>query len=339
MQLVPTDQAQRLEAPLPLAELVGHVQAAAAPCRDHAGVILSHTWIGEEGHWHSKDFTTRFTAHSLGQLCARLLLPEGGTVPAGYLARCPPDLAAFNLNYWLTDHGSPERRVLVRLREGVAQQPNTVRAVLSDRYAVLDHRPLLEPLEALAPQYDLVVQGWSLDDQQLTLRLLVNADHPASQRDPLRVGLHLTNSEVGRGAVTFTALVTRRICSNGLVVKVADLGGFRRRHVGRVGSDLAGLVREALPQTIAVADRAAHRFARLRERGAPQPVVPFLEQTARWLGLAPEWAVWVELRLEGETLYDVVNAFTLAAQQFPITERVRIETAMSHFLRPGETAN
>jgi hypothetical protein len=144
-----------------------------------------------------------------------------------------------------------------------------------------------------------------LDDHLLTVRLHVNADHPASPRDPLQVGVHLANSEVGRGAVAFTALVTRRICSNGLVVKVADLAGFRRRHVGRVG-DLPRLVREALLRTIAEADRAAYRFARLREEAAPRPVMAFIERTAQQLGLAPEWGPWVELRLEGETLYDVV---------------------------------
>jgi hypothetical protein len=335
MQLAPTHQAQHLEGPLPLPELTERVRAVADPCRDHTGVILRHTRIGEDGLWAINGITAQLTAHALGQLCARLVLPEGGTVPAGYLARCPPVLAALNLNHWLTDPGPPARHVLVRIREGAGEQPCTVRAVLSDRYVALDHLPLLKELRELAPRYDLVVRHWSLDDHLLTLRLHVNADHPASSRDPLQVGVHLANSEVGRGAVAFTALVTRRVCSNGLVVKVADLGGFRRRHVGRVGEELPQIIREALLRTIAEADRAAYRFARLREQAAPQPVVAFIERTAQRLGLAPEWASWVELRLEGETLYDVVNAFTLAAQQFPVAERIRIETAMSQFLQDG----
>jgi hypothetical protein len=43
----------------------------------------------------------------------------------------------------------------------------------------------------------------------------------------------------------------------------------------------------------------------------------------------------VVARLEGESLYDVVNAFALAAQTFPVAERVRVETALSRFLLDG----
>jgi hypothetical protein len=41
-------------------------------------------------------------------------------------------------------------------------------------------------------------------------------------------------------------------------------------------------------------------------------------------------------RLEGESLYDLGNAFTLAAQAFLVAERRRIETGMSQFLRDGD---
>jgi hypothetical protein len=214
-----------------------------------------------------------------------------------------------------------------------------VRAILSDRYAAVDHLPLLQTLEQLLPQQGLSLGGWSLDDEQLTLRIVADADHPASLQDALRVGLHVSNSEVGLGCVSLTALVTRLVCSNGLVVKVADLGGLHRRHVGRAGENLQETVHGALPQVLAEAEQAVQRFARLREQPAPQPLEPFLQRTAKEAELPEEHLPRLTSVLEGETLYDVINAFTRVAQGFPVAERVRLETAMSRFLRDGTNWN
>jgi hypothetical protein len=335
MQLAATTRAQRLEPPVELEELTERLTEQAQHCHDHGGVLLRETKLDTEGTWQFNGAGGKLSRHALGQLCARLVLPEGGTVPASYLARCPSALAALNLNYWLAAPSQREQRILVRARETGAASFDTIRAILSDRYVPVDHQPLLESLQELAPRHHLTVTAWSLDDHLLTLRLLVQADHPASLTDPFRVGLHVSNSEVGLGAVCFSAFINRLACTNGLVVKVADLGGFHRRHLGRVGEFLPVLVQAALPRVLAEAEQAGYRLARLRERGAPRPVAAFVQQTARQLALAPEWVPRIVGLLEGETLYDLVNAFTRAAQLSPVAERVRIETMMSQFLRDG----
>jgi hypothetical protein len=334
MQLAATARAQRLEPPVDLGELTERITEQAQPCHDHGGVLLRKTQLDPEGVWQFNGAGGKLSRHALGQLCARLVLPEGGTVPAGYLARCPSVLAAQNLNYWLAAPGPREQCVLVRAREE-AGAAGTIRAILSDRYVPVDHRPLLESLRALAPRHHLTVTAWSLDDHFLTLRLLVQADHPASLADPFRVGLHVSNSEVGLGAVAFSAFISRLVCTNGLIVKVADLGGFHRRHLGRVGEVLPEIVQAALPQVLTEAERAGYRFAQLRGRPTPLAVEAFVARTAQQLELSQEARRSVVARLEGETLYDLVNAFTLAAQAFPVAERLRIETGMSQFLRDG----
>jgi hypothetical protein len=238
----------------------------------------------------------------------------------------------------LTTLGQSEQRVLVRTREEEAVQPLTIRAILSSRYVPVDHPLLLQILCDLAPRHHLTVAAWSLDDHLLTLRLLVRSEHPASLPDPIRVGVHVSNSEVGLGAISFSALITRLVCTNGVIVKIADLGGFHRRHIGRVGEELSRLVQEALPRVLAAADEAGYRFAQLRFRAAPAPVETFVQQTAQRLDLSPEWVPRIVALLEGETLYDLINAFTLVAQQLPVADRVRIETGMSQFLRNGGDA-
>lgn len=338
MELAPTRQATRLEGPTALEAVVEHARNTASDDHDYPEVILPDTWLEEDGNWRFDGAWGKLSRHALAQLCARLPLPAGGAPPAGYLARCPDHLAAANLNHWLARCRQHEQPVLVRTRQNGGTDPG-VRAVLSHRYRAVDHLPLLEALERLLPEHRLSLGGWSLDDEQLTLRIVANADHPASLQDPLRVGLHVSNSEVGLGCVSLTALVTRLVCSNGLVVKVADLGGLHRRHVGRAGENLQETVHVALPRVLEEADEAARRFARLRHQPAPQPLEPFLERTAREAELPDEHFPRLAPLLEGETLYDVVNAFTRLAQGFPVAERVRLETAMSRFLRDGANWN
>lgn len=332
-------RAKSLEGPSALDAVGERVLAASQHCRDHANVTLATTMMRLDGTWIFRGETTRLSRHALSQLCARLELPSGGTPPAGYLSRCPSPLAAQNVNHWLRDSTRKEQQVLVRVREERGRRHPMVRAVLSDRYATVDHLPLVEALRDLLPQHDLYLDRWSLDDEQLTLRLLLNRDYPATLDDPIRVGLHISNSEIGLGRISITALVTRLVCTNGLVVKVADLGGIHRRHIGRAGEDLQGVAQAALQRVLEEAEEAGRRFVALRERPAPMPLGEFLERTVKQVEL-PETALpLVRQTLEGESLYDVVNAFTNVAQRYSVAERVRIETTMSRFLRDERNWN
>jgi hypothetical protein len=82
MQLAPTDEAPRLEGPLPLEALTERVRTLDRRCHDHAGVVLGHTRMEGDGRWAVDGITAHLTRHALGQLCGRLALPHGGTVPA-----------------------------------------------------------------------------------------------------------------------------------------------------------------------------------------------------------------------------------------------------------------
>ena len=340
MELANAYEAKALQGPADLDEVIDQVGDEAPLYRDHAGVDLQHTWVEEDGSFRYNGSAARLTRHSLGQLCSRMKLPDGGSVPAGYLARCPSELAAQNLNHWIRQLPQGEDvRALVRCRESGAGRSETVRAVLSPRYAFADHLDLLLALrEGLGevPGHAFRLAAWSLDDFRMTLRLHLDGENPATLDDLLRIGVHLSNSEVGLGSISIQGLITRLVCSNGLVVKVAELGIVQRRHVGRAGESLDALVREGLPRVLAGVREAARRFVLLKDKPVDGPIEEYLEKTARRFDL-PEAVVPKALSsLEGETLYDLVNAFTRAAQGFPVAERLQVETAMSAFLKGGD---
>lgn len=340
MELAVIRPASRLEPATPLETLCDRAWTLAQSYKDHPDVPLGRTRVRLDGTWMFEGETGVFSRHALSQLCARVPLADGGALPAGYLARCPSPLAAENLNHWLSRLNGADQRVLVRTLNGVSRKTPEVRAVLSDRYATVDNLQLLQALRDLAPEHGLRVQGWSLDAQQLTLRLVADGDHPVSLKDPLRVGVQVSNSEVGLGRISVTALIHRLVCTNGLVVKVADLGGIHRRHIGRAGEDLAETIQAALPRVLEQADQAIRRFTRLREIPAPEPLQEFLKKTAREADLPEASLAHLTAVLEGETLYDVVNAVTQVAQRYPLAERVRLETHIAgQFLKGDPSRN
>jgi hypothetical protein len=339
MELASTHQAQRLEDPITTEELTERARAHAGNFRDHHGVVLGETRMTDDGTWRYNGETGRLTPHALAQLCARLPLPTGGTVPASYVTRCPGPLAAQNLNHWLSQPERETVHVLVRTQADTACGVTAVRAVLSSRYTTADHLPLLQLLQTMVRGDHLTVQGWSLDDELWTLRLLVNDDHPASLSDPLRIGLSIRISEIGRGRISINGLVTRLVCGNGLVVNVADLGGIQRRHIDRKGETLSILIHQGLTRVLQEADEAAWRPARLRSQPAPPPVAAFLQRPAQQADL-PEALVSAAIALlEGETVYDTINAVTLVAQRLPVADRLKVETAISRFLRHDANGN
>jgi hypothetical protein len=336
MELAAVNRAKQLEAPAGLKYVIEQVYEEAALSTDYETVKLKDTRVTEEGIWEFGSGRGRLSLHSLGQLCGYLKLPGGGTVPARYLAKCPDALAAQNLNGWIEKKIGSET-AFVRCWEDGGDSPSTVRAILSSKYAAADHADVLETLEELIQFRPMSLQGWSLDDEQMVLRLSLDRDCPASLDDPVRAGILIRNSEVGLGCISIHAFVTRLVCSNGMVVNLADLGGVKRRHVGRAVSSLRLLIQDGLIRVLKEAEEAARRFVGLKEVLAPKPLEPFVERFVRESDLpAPVGKQAVELMAE-ETLYGLVNAFTQAAQSFAVTDRLRIETAASRLLQ-GNTA-
>ena len=84
----------------------------------------------------------RLQGQALDQIAARV------RAPANYLRRCPPELLAENLNYWLE---RMEGELLVRF------DGDEVRALLSDRYRPVSHlevvHSLLQTCPAEVPAY------------------------------------------------------------------------------------------------------------------------------------------------------------------------------------------
>jgi hypothetical protein len=202
-------------------------------------------------------------------------------VPVGYLKRLReerPDLYDANVNGWL--HGrkglirygaggevrevrrepvpADARSFLVRTFRG-DDGPGIARALLSDRYATVDHVDvLMSCLDGVrAAGVSAQVKSGDLTDRRMVVRVAcpeVAAEAPrllAGYRSPFTgasgddnplvfAGFRLTNSETGGGAFTITPEITIQVCDNGMTI---TKDAMRTVHLG--GKLEAGVVRWA----------------------------------------------------------------------------------------------
>lgn len=316
--------------------------------------------LGE--HWESLSPTSWAQA----QLCMRL------GIPVGYFRKCPSVLQDIQANYWIKSleqpgsgngrsngHDSDDGFDFIRPQvEEVAERPSpnpiqerwllrarrgTLRAVLSERYSPLDHTELMATLAPLLEdQYRVDWFAWS--EESLHLRVI----DPARTRevlpdDALSVGIHITNSEVGKRSITVDALVYRLVCSNGLIRLVKGKSLLQKRHIHLSRPRLRAALEEALHGALATADD----FVEQLRRTAQQPlsdVDDVLEVLGeRWrLSQNTQEAVKASMRREPaavqETLYGLVNGLTRAAQGLPDDDRYDLEVLAGQLAEKGVPA-
>lgn len=195
-------------------------------------------------------------------------------IPLSYLRRLRserPDLYDSNINAWLHganargewvqhpsgEYGFSERRpavapdsrkFLLRTFRGDDGQPGIARALLSDRYGVVDNLDVL--MSALDGVRDAGVEvditGGDLTDRRMVVRVAcpaISALAPtllAGYRSPFSgqtgddnptvfAGFQLSNSETGGGAFTITPRLIVQVCSNGMTITKDAL---REVHLG-----------------------------------------------------------------------------------------------------------
>jgi len=119
-----------------------------------------------------------------------------------------PDLLARNINEWLPD----KNKLLLRTLD------NKVRAVLSDRYKIMDNHDLL--LSCLEEFKDMGAELHRADltDSHMYIKAVIpHTVEEIRAGDKVVPGVIIQNSEVGAGAFKVLPFMLREVCSNGLI--------------------------------------------------------------------------------------------------------------------------
>jgi hypothetical protein len=183
----------------------------AIPDEEH-GLLLR---ISDKGAWPLAEW-----AHK--QLAEKLEIPKryyDKMLESGKL-----ELLAENINAWLEG-----KRRLIRILDG------KIRAILSDRYRIIDNYDLVFlALDEFKKKETIEIYRIDLTETMLYLkaidRTLVDT---VRDEDIVYGGLIIRNSEVGASALRIEPFILRRICSNGLILQHS----LKKIHLGRETSE------------------------------------------------------------------------------------------------------
>ena len=162
---------------------------------------------------------------------AQRLLANRLRTPFSYLDRCPAELQAQNLNYWL-EQERKERNTFFCRFNGQRQ----VRAVFTDRYTAIDNREILAKMLELNFRPEQEVQ-YMLDDGMMVVKVPEYAkSFEVALKDAVVPGLSIGNSEIGFLSFCIECFYLRLVCTNGMVVPVSLANPGSSTSAGKLSS-------------------------------------------------------------------------------------------------------
>ena len=243
---------------------------------------------------------------------AQRLLANRLRTPFSYLDRCPAELQAENLNYWL-EQERKERNTFFCRFNGQRQ----VRAVFTDRYTAIDNREILSKMLELGFRPEQEVQ-YMLDDGMMVVKVPEYArSFEVALKDTVVPGLSIGNSEIGFLSFCIECFYLRLVCTNGMVVPVS-VGQSRFKHISRKAF-------EALPETIRQVAESSNRQQAQMVISVNTPVhnpIQTIESFNKRFGLTLAEGEMVKASFAqetGETMWNVIQAYTGSARAPELT--------------------
>ena len=294
-------------------EVIGKVHAMSENCFDETIPVMDMEFDSLERMW--------ITGKEVSVLpSAQRLFANRLRVPYSYLARCPSELQARNLNYWIEQEKDNRDTLFCRF------DGDSLRAVFTDRYKAIDHMEVMSRMLEYGFRPDIEVH-FSLDQNLLILKV---PDYTRTfgfgDKDKIVPGISIANSEVGILAFSIEAYFYRLVCSNGLISKTSVASRFK--HVSRRSLDEFPSI---LRQVIDDSQNSQRRFEISTQTHVDDPLATIgtfnsqFQITKREADIVKDaWEVE-----PGMTMFHIVNAYTRAAQDSALTseESYKLEKA------------
>lgn len=237
-------------------------------------------------------------------------------VPHNYLQRCPQELQEKNLNHWLNNEKNDS--FFVRFND------KGVRAIFTPRYKPMDNMELIKLLFAKGyTENTRTIFG--LDDGMMKLNLQDDPVHLFQiNGEQFLPGRSFVNSEVGLYQLTPSLFILRLVCTNGLISRVSISLHFR--HISRKFIEDYDLVMARFNDEL-IYQKSQIGIALNSPVREPLILINRFNERFKVTDsekVAMEWAWPFE---KGETMFNVVNTYTKAAQYPTLTaeESFRLE--------------
>lgn len=274
------------------------------------------------------------TSWALSQLSIKL------GMPSGYAEKCiergHPDLAANNINTWLTEQTGGKRKkssdYLVRSYDG------KIDGILSSNYAAFDTTKILGVLERTVNVDDYHIVGSYVSDERMHLRLIRDELLDVDDED-LYPGIFIDSSDVGRTALHVSFGIWKKVCTNGLCI--SKVGGvlYHQRHMGITPIEVETELVRRIKMVPALIERSESIIKNARSEridlNDEKTFEKMVHDIRRLSSMSEDNAIKVielaKLRY-GMTRWGVVNSMTEIAQNFELDDRIRIENAAGRLI-------
>lgn len=273
--------------------------------------------------------------HAFRQLAARV------GAPASYLARqLPAGLARACLTHGIANAPADAAKTgLLRMAGGQA------RALVTGRYAVLDHGAFLDAAEQAFERAGISLDAVRVSALATGPRLVVRATVASTADeiaagDVVEAGVDLVNGELGNAAGSVAPVVYRLVCTNGL--RRTERGAKRTvRHIGDPARALETL-EGAIPAALDEARGTVRLFQEAALRQVERAIEVFESGGLRLFGLTAAEERAARGALEGDvgkleagprvTVADLVNGITASARFMGTERRLEVEAIAGEVL-------
>ena len=244
--------------------------------------------------------------HALRPVAQRSMSARLG-IPYQYLARCPQEIQAQNLNHWI----KLEKHEQLFFRfDG-----NDVRAIFTPRYVPVDNFEVFERLDALGYSPDTKIQCF-LDQEFMALSIPDGKKSFDINGDKFTPGISISNSEVGLASLSISAFVLRLICTNGLISK-SDVSASYRHVSTKILSEFPNVMEKVSLEL----GNQRHQLKISMDSVVANPESTMINfnrqfQLNQVEQEAVEWGWGFEI---GDRMFNIIQAYTKGAQQKDLT--------------------
>jgi hypothetical protein len=250
------------------------------------------------------------------------------------------ELLAENINTWLRDG-----KRLIRILDG------KVRAILSDRYRIIDNYDLVFlALDEFQKKETIEIHRIDLTETMLYVKAIDRTlTETIKEEDIVYGGLVIINSEVGASALRIEPFIFRKVCSNGLILPKI----LKKIHLGMQITEVKDEINWS-DETKELEDKAF--WSKVRDviratfdKQIFQSWVEKLKESTKieikkpteavnnivgHLGLSEEQKQKLLMHFSEPTKYGLINAITnLASQTKNVDEQVRLEEFAGEILQ------
>ena len=223
-------------------------------------------------------------------------------IPINYLRKCPAEMQAYNMNYWM---GKEKNEELFFRFDG-----EEVRAIFTPRYRPVDNFEVLEKLDSLGYGPDTQVQCHL--DAEFMLVSILDGNHSFSiNGERMTPGVSISNSEVGIASLSIAAFVLRLVCTNGMIARTEVSASYRH-----VSLEILNEFPTVLDNVSLELGKQRDQFRLSIESKVDNPLATIESFNRQFqVGEKEREAVeWGWNQEPGNTMFHMVNAYTRAAQ-------------------------